>query len=304
MVQEADRRRVSPARAVAFGIVLASAVAAPYVAIRSGRVDSAALFVGVPLLLAVAVLLAPPAKSLHGLTFRLTTFGLLVTSAFLHEGAACVVLAAPLVYGVAHLVVGLVQLGSRSGHGYQRSALLVLPLLAAASMEGIVPSARIAPEQTVVAERVVPMTPAELEQRLGRGPRFDAVSRPRLLRISGYPTPTAAHGRGLAVGDRWSFTVGGDPIITEVVERRPGRIVFGTVADSSKTRRWVRWRESVLTWLPDGAGTVVRIESTFERRLDPSWYFGPIDAALIDAGIEHFADALVAPLGPPRSSRR
>jgi hypothetical protein len=293
MEQEAEQRRISPARAVAFGIVLLSAAVAPYLAIRSGRIDSAALFVGVPLLLAVAVLLAPPAKSLHGLTFRLTTFGLLITSAFLHEGAACVLLAAPLVYGVAHLVVGLVELSIRAGH--RRSALLVIPLLAAASLEGITPGARVAPEQTVVAERVVPMAPAELERRLAQGPRFDAVTRPRLLRITGYPTPTGASGRGLAVGDRWTFTVAGGPIVTEVVERGPGRVVFGTVADSSKTRRWVHWRRSVLSWRPGPGGTTVRIETSFERRLDPSWYFGPIDAAMIDAGIEHFADALVTP---------
>jgi hypothetical protein len=73
-------------RVAALGIVAVTAVTATFLLDRSGRLDSAALFVGLPLVLAVILALAPPAKSLHGLTFRVVTFGLLITSAFLHEG--------------------------------------------------------------------------------------------------------------------------------------------------------------------------------------------------------------------------
>ncbi len=288
--QQVPGRRWTPARVAAAAAVAVVGITAPVLAIRSGRADSAALFVGVPLALAVALVLAPPAKSLHGLTFRLVTFGLLLTSAFLHEGAACVLMAAPLVYGVAHLIAAIAQYARRSVQ--HRSALLVIPLLVLAGTEGAVPGLRAMPEQTVTAERVVAAAPADLERRLADGPEFAGVEKPRLLRISGYPVPTGASGAGLEVGDRWTFAMAGGPIVTEVVEREPGRVVFRTVSDSSKTQRWLSWRESVLTWRAEGDGTRLRVETSFVRRLDPSWYFGPIEAAMVGAGIQHFADAL------------
>lgn len=286
-----DQREKWVARILALGLVGATAVLAPLTLIRAGRVDSAALFVGVPLVIAIVVVLAPAAKSLHGLTFRVITFGLLITSAFLHEGAACVLMAAPLVYAVGHFMAQLIQMGTRSDHRH-RSALLAVPVLALACLEGTVPSLRAVPEQTVGQERVVAASPAEVERRLAEGPRFDTAERTRLLRISGYPTPTAAHGPGLAGGSRWTFTMAGGPIVTEVTERAPGRVVFAVVSDSSKTQRWLTWRGGSVSWHATPAGTAVRVEAKFVRRLDPSWYFGPIESAMVGSGLEHFTDSL------------
>ncbi|WP_328989674.1 hypothetical protein OG394_25885 [Kribbella sp. NBC_01245] len=158
--------------------------------------------------------------------------------------------------------------------------------------EGLIPGLRVAPVQTVSQERLVASSPLEVEQRLAAGPRFDAVRRPGLLRVTGYPTPTAASGAGLAVGSRWTFTVAGDPIETEVVERAAGRLVFKVVRDESKTRRWLTWQGGTVSWHAQGASTAVRIEIPFIRRLDPSWYFGPIESAMVGAGLDHFTDAL------------
>lgn len=267
-----------------------AAVTAPFLLVRSDRVDTAALFVGVPLVLAVVIALAPPAKSLHGLTFRVVTFGLLITSAFLHEGAACVLMAAPLVYGVAHLVAEIVRQARRVDQG-RRAALAVVPLLLlGASLEGT--AYRVEPVQTVTTERVVAMSPQQVEQSLQRGPDFSAT-RPFLLRFSGYPTPTAATGDGLAVGTRWSFTMAGGPIVTEVTARDSRQIEFKVVEDQSKTQRWLQWQRAVVHLTPqDNGDTAVRLELSFIRKLDPSWYFGPIDGAMVGAGLDHFADSL------------
>jgi hypothetical protein len=275
-------------RVLALGIVAVSAVSATLLLYRSGRLDSAALFVGLPLVLAVILALAPPAKSLHGLTFRVVTFGLLITSAFLHEGAACVLMAAPLVYGVAHLIAELVsQVRRRTQH---RAALAVIPLLLITSLEGT--AYRVDPEQTVSTERVVAMAPADVVQRIQHGPDFSAT-RPFLLRFSGYPTPTAAVGKDLAIGTRWTFTLVGGEIVTQVSARDSERIEFTVVSDSSKTARWLHWRRAIIHVTPlASGGTTVRLELSFVRRLDPSWYFGPIEQAMVGAGLDHFADAL------------
>ena len=277
-------------RAVALGIVAVTAVMAPTLLVGTDRIDTAALFVGVPLLLAVIIALAPPAKSLHGLTFRVVTFGLLITSAFLHEGAACVLMAAPLVYGVAHLVAEIVRQVRNAAYRHRRAALAVVPLLLLASLEGT--AYRVDPVQTVTTERVVAMSALQVEQSLQRGPDFSAA-KPFLLRFSGYPTPTAASGDGLAVGTKWSFTMAGGPIVTEVKTRDSRRIEFAVVSDQSKTQRWLRWQGAVVHLTPqDNGDTAVRIELSFTRRLDPSWYFGPIEGAMVGAGLDHFADSL------------
>ncbi|MFI5710326.1 hypothetical protein [Kribbella sp. NPDC051620] len=262
---------------------------APFLLVRSGHLDTAALFVGVPLVLAVILALAPPAKSLHGLTFRLVTFGLLITSAFLHEGAACVLMASPLVYGVGHAVAELVRQAREYGER-RRAALALLPLLLLASLEGT--AYRVDPVQTVTTERMVAMSPRQVEQSLQRGPDFSA-RRPFLLRFSGYPTPTASSGDGLAVGTRWTFTMAGGPIVTEVSVRDSRRIEFKVVSDQSKTQRWLSWQRAVVQLTPQADGeTAVKLELSFTRRLDPSWYFGPIEAAMVGAGLDHFADSL------------
>ncbi|MEV8377413.1 SRPBCC family protein [Kribbella sp. NPDC056861] len=276
-------------RAFALGIVAVTAATAPFLLVRSGHVDTAALFVGVPLVLAVIIALAPPAKSLHGLTFRVVTFGLLITSAFLHEGAACVLMAAPLVYGVGHLVAEIVR-QARNYDARRRAALALVPLLLAASLEGT--AYRVDPVQTAVTERVVAMSPAEVERSLQDGPDFSAV-RPFLLRFSGYPTPTGAKGAGLTVGSGWTFTMAGGPIVTEVRSRDSRLIEFVVVSDQSKTQRWLRWERAVVRLTPQANGdTAVRLELSFTRRLDPSWYFGPIEGAMVGAGLDHFADSL------------
>ncbi|WP_083751136.1 SRPBCC family protein [Kribbella sp. ALI-6-A] len=271
-------------------IVTATAVLAPLLLVRAGRLDTAALFVGAPLAIAVVIALAPPAKSLHGLTFRVVTFALMITSAFLHEGAACVLMAAPLVYGVAHFVAEIVRQSRlrREGDRYL-AALAIVPLLAA-GLEGT--AYRVDPIQQVSVERVVAMSPVETVTRLARGPDFSA-ERPFLLRLTGYPTPTTASGTGLEVGTRWSFLLAGDPIVTEVVAHDQRRIAFAVVEDQSKTQRWLHWQGGSIQLTPRADGTTeVDLTVEFTRRLDPSWYFGPIEAAMVGAGLDHFADSL------------
>lgn len=137
------------ARVLGFALIGITAVLAPSLLIRAGRVDSAALFVGVPLLIAVSIVLMPTPKNLHGLTFRVVTFVVLITSAYLHEGAACVLMAAPLVYGVAHFFVELVEMKRRDREAARRGALIAVPLLLALSLEGLIPGLRAIPAQTV-----------------------------------------------------------------------------------------------------------------------------------------------------------
>ena len=49
--------------------------------------------------------------------------------------------------------------------------------------------------------------------------------------------------------------------------------------------RWFAWRHASLAWQPiDGQHTRIRLTISFRRRLDPVWYFGPLQQGLMHEG--------------------
>ena len=269
-------------------LVLVVAVFGVWIAVATDRRDAAMLFVGLPALLALAIALLPPARSLHGAIASITTFALLLASILMQEGAICVLLSAPLVFAVTHSVAALTRRLDRR----QQTAFL-LPLLVLLSLEGIVPGLRLAPTQTVEAVALVTADVDEVAARLEAGPDLADAHRPLLLR-TGMPVPERAEGEGLDLGDRWTFDYRGSPITTEVVFSGDGAVDFALVHDGSKTARWLTWEESSLRWeeLADGT-TEVTVSITFERGLDPSWWFGPVEAGFVGAAAEYLLDGLV-----------
>ncbi|MBO4207347.1 hypothetical protein [Micromonospora echinofusca] len=262
------------------------------VAVRSGRADSALLFVALPVILAVALALTP-GRTAHGRVFVVTTIALLLAAVALHEGAVCVVLAAPLVYAVAHGTTALIRALRDASRPY---AVLAVPLLLLPGLEGSGVGPRLAPEQTVEAVRVVALPVDRVTERLAAGPRPVPV-RSVPLRLLGAPTPGQVSGDGLAVGDRWMFGYHGSThgpgghLLAEVESVRPGQVTFRFVEDTSITARWFTWRHADLRWQAVDAGhTEVRIRVDYRRGLDPSWYFGPVQHLLLSEGVGHLLD--------------
>jgi hypothetical protein len=286
--------RAGKARPILAALVAVFGVAMFAWTVRSGRGDSALVFVALPTALAVALVLLP-GRTTHGRVFQLTTVALLLTAVALHEGAICVVLAAPLVYAVAHGVTAVARLVSTSHRHY---ALALLPLLLVTSLEGVDDDLRVYPEQTVTVSRVVDLAPAEVARRLARGPQ-PAPVRSIPLRLLGVPLPQVVAGDGLDVGKQWMFHYPGSShgsgghTITKVVAASPGHVEFAVLVDSAITTRWMQWRGATLRWRPVGANrTQVVITLSYERRLDPSWYFGPVQHVLTREGAGHLLDAM------------
>lgn len=258
----------------------------------TGRLDSALLFVGVPCVLALGVALLPVGGG-WGAVWQLTTMLLLLASALLHEGALCVLIASPLVYGTVGLVYGAVR-AARSGRSQRMAALPVLALLA---LEGAMPGLRVNAEQESAASRVVAGTCAEFVDALERGPRIDpGADRGLLLRLAQYPTPVAAEGSGLSVGDTWSLAMPAGAIDTEVAGRTggapDGRIDFTVTDDTARTTRWVDLHTGSLTWRQTDDGCRAEVTLAYTRKLDPSFWFGPVTDLFMGAG----ASALLAAL--------
>ncbi|MEU4693660.1 hypothetical protein [Actinoplanes sp. NPDC023714] len=291
-----EKIRVRPANAVLAALIVVAGVVFFWGTVRSGRADSALLFVVLPVGLAAALALTP-GRSTHGRVFRLTTIGLLLAAVALHEGAICVVLAAPLVYAVAHTVTGLVR---RFRDSRRLAVLLPLPLLLT-GVEGVQPDWRIDPDQSVRVTREVAAGPALMPALLAAGPQAKDA-RPIALRVLGVPTPEHVHGSGLDRGDQWVFGYHGSShgpggqIVTEVIDSGPRSITFAVREDSSITGRWVGMRSATLSWRAgDHGGTEVALRIDYRRGLDPSWYFGPLQDRFMHAGAEHFLDMLNLP---------
>lgn len=268
------------------GLVIGVAGLGVWLTAATDRRDAAVLFVGLPALLAFGIALRPRPRSLHGSVAAGTTFALLLASMLLREGAICVVLSAPLVFLVAHGIAA----ATRHLRGPQ--AALLVPLVVLASLEGVDPGWRVAPTQTIEVSDTTSASVDEVVDRLAAGPDFDQATRPWMLR-TGFPLPTDADGDGLEVGDRWTFDYRGSPIVTEVVAHGSHHVDFALVHDGSKTARWLTWEHATLSWNDTGDDVEVTIAITFERGLDPSWWFGPIEDVLVRGGATYLLDALV-----------
>lgn len=273
------------------GAVVPVALVATVLAGAIGRLDTALFFVGVPALLAFVVGLAPVRDS-SGQLFQAVTVALLLVSAFLHEGALCVLIVSPLVYGVAFAIHGIVRLARRRRTRWSLAGVLVV-----LALEGAVPGLRVSPVHDVSADRVVAADCGDFAAALQRGPRIDAQDdRGWLLQLAQYPTPTSATGDGLAVGDTWSLAMPAGGIETVVSDRetteRGGRLAFDVTADDARTTRWVTLREGTLTWEQTDEGCVAEMEVVYERDLDPAFWFGPVSELFMGAGTAAFLASL------------
>ncbi|MDG4791527.1 hypothetical protein O7626_37495 [Micromonospora sp. WMMD1102] len=197
--------------------------------------------------------------------------------------------------------VGVVAFVFTVRAGRADSALLFvgLPmLLLVGGFEGTAPGFRLAPDQSVETVRVVAVPAGDLAGRLAAGPRPTGV-RSVPLRMLGVPVPRHVHGTGLEVGDRWTFSYHGTShgpggqLVAEVDSVTTDRIGFRFVEDTSITGRWLTWQRADLHWQAVDAGhSEIRLTVGYQRGLDPSWYFGPLQDVLLHEGTGHLLDML------------
>lgn len=285
-----SRPPLGPRSLLVLAAVVPVAVVATLLAVATGTLDTALFFIGVPCLVAFLVGVLPT-RSSAGTVFQVVTVVLLLVSAFLHEGALCVFLVSPLVYGAAFAVHGIVRGVQRASARYALGSLLVV-----LALEGVVPGLRISPHQSVDAERVVAPECAEFEEALARGPQFAEGDRVLALRLAQYPVPTAADGAGLEVGDTWELTMPAGSISTRVTAREEsaagGRIDFAVTHDGARTTRWVTLTDATLGWRQRDEGCVASVRLDYDRDLDPAFWFAPLTEFFMGAGASTFLAGL------------
>jgi hypothetical protein len=295
-------REVSAARRTLIAVIVA--VTAASVAFRllgeKGLEHTALVFIGIPAVLAIAAVMAPQPKTAQGVTGRAVAIALLVSGIVFADGFVCILFASPLFFLVAALATAVVSTvrKRRGGAGVGTYALMLF-VLAPPALEGVAPGFEMGREETVTVERTVAGTPDEVAGALAGTPDF-GLPLPPFLRL-GFPTPGAASGSGLAVGDTRSVHLehghhGSGALVMRVAESGPGHVRFEADSDASYVVHWLRWRGAEVRWSPAGTGrTRVAWTVSYRRRLDPAWYFGPLERFGARTAAGYLIDSLATP---------
>jgi hypothetical protein len=275
--------------------------------VAHGLQQTAALFVGIPSLLAIVVVFAVSPRSATGVACKAVTISLLVSLLFLGEGVLCVVMSAPLFYALA-IAIGSTMDAARRRDRTTTSLCSCLILLAVVpmSLEGVTGFTTMDREESVTQSRIVRASSQAVERALFEPPRFDRV-RPLYLR-AGFPVPVATRIERSVNRTRWVITMRGgemrlngiEPrmgdLVLQLEGARPGAVRWRAVSDGSHMTHFLTWREILVEWQPvDAQTTNVTWTLRYRRDLDPSWYFGPAEryAARLAAG--YLIDSVATP---------
>jgi hypothetical protein len=292
--------------------VVVGAVAVASLAYRAlvanGLQQTAALFMGIPALLAIVVIFGVSPGTATGVACKAVTIGLLVSLLFLGEGILCVVMSAPLFYGVAIAISCTVDWARRRNARPAPTlfscviSLALIPM----SLEGVTGFTTVSRDEAAVETRLVRGSSQAVERALFEPPRFDRV-RPLYLR-AGFPSPVSTRIEQSSSGMRWVIQFRGgemrldgmEPrigdLILELEEARPGLVRWRAVSDSSHMTHFLMWREVVVQWEPVDAHTT-RVTWTlhYRRGLDPSWYFGPMERYATRLAAGYLIDSVATP---------
>ena len=289
-----DRARGSMV-AIIFGLTAASVT---YRLLQAGGLEHTSLvFIGIPAVLALAVVLSNKRpRTARGTVYRAIAIALLLSGVVFGEAFVCILFASPLFFMVGGLVAEITEHYRKKGERTAQLAIerrrrrMLLLVLLPMSLEGVVPGFGFGREEAVTASREVAASAAQVQSLLAEPARFDRPL-PPFLKL-GFPTPGASSGAGLRVGDRRIVRLDhgehhSGALVMEVVRSEPGLLAFRAVSDDSYITHWLTWRGAEVHWAEVSPGrTRVRWTLSYRRRLDPAWYFAPLEryAARLAAG--------------------
>jgi hypothetical protein len=291
-------------RLFSFVLVLGSAGLSYIFLKRHDLFDSAGLYLGLPLLLALGLSLTPKTRSAMGATMKGITIALLLSAVVFQEGSICILFAAPLFYGVGALIASLVDSSRRrNDRDSKLRVACVSAIVGLLALEGTTPFTSFGRHNEVVVTKIIHAKPAEIRAQLSQMPSL-GLDRPSFLKIFPYPAQTTP--LGLNVGDEstikftafkhiWWTKVEGS-LILKVVGSAPNHIQFAAIRDDSYLSHYMKWNSSEILMEPvDNENTSVTWKLSYERILDPSWYFGPLQNYAANLAAEELIDHVATP---------
>ncbi len=243
--------------------------------------QTALMFIGLPTAMAMLIAILPRASSATGMITKGITLFLLLLGILLIEGFICILMAAPLFYGIGFIIGICVDWQRHNNKVDKRFRMVVLPALVLMSLEGVTGLLSFRRDEAITVSRDVAMPPAEARAVLARGPQFALNELPPFLKL-GFPAPHRIEGTGLELGDTWLIHFAGGEgkpgdLTAEVVESSDMKIRVACVKDTSHIAHWLDWKEAEWDIEPSDGGSRVTLTMHYVRLLDPAWYFKPIE---------------------------
>jgi hypothetical protein len=248
---------------------------------------TALVFMGIPALLALVLVGIEP-KTSAGSVNKAIAIALCMSGIVFGEAFICILMASPIFFCIGALTANIAKARKRT------LGLILVPL----SLEGVTPALDLSRDEIVEVQSEVVASPEGVRRALAAPMRFDAAL-PFFFRL-GFPTPGAASGAGLAVGDRRSieFLHGHHPgkLVWEITSASGDSIVFTAVSDDSYITHWLAWRRAVvrIERLANG-NSMVTWTLSYRRRLDPSWYFKPLERYGVGLAGKYLLSTLTTP---------
>lgn len=278
-----------------FIIVIAIAVASLAVRLLMGYQfhNSALLYVGIPFAIAMLLILVrSPSEAVSWkkayLNKLIDAFIIMLgSSVVLFEGFVCVVMFMP-IYLFVILVTFTADAYARRKKQTGRNSLNVhiLPaLLVLSSFEGVGSQVSLQRYEQVSATQVVQAGIKDIKHNLQQ-PIDLQISRPWFLQL--FPMPYAIDAGSLSAGDvheihfryhRWFVTNTHEgTMLLEITEVSDRRIRTTFLEDTSYFSNYLALKGTeILLEELDDRHTRVTLRIDFERKLDPYWYFSPVE---------------------------
>ena len=289
-------------RTVAAIVITLVVVTIAYRVLVLNRVQHTSLvFVGLPALAALVLLYTRPQTAI-GTINKVIAILLCLSGILFGEGLVCILFAAPIFFLVGTIVGYVINrlTGQRrrddpSRHWSGLVALAILPF----SAEGVAPGFEFGRDEQVTVVRTVVGDTAAVRAALAAEPRFDREL-PPFLRL-GFPVPMHTEGSGLRVGDRRAiaFSHGrhhSGALVMSIAAVDSASVRFTAVDDSSYITHWLAWQDATVRWQPAGPGrTRVAWTLRYRRRLDPAWYFAPLERYGVTAAADYLIQTLATP---------
>ncbi|WP_157230937.1 hypothetical protein [Kiloniella laminariae] len=287
------------------------AVAIASVLFRQKLSDTALLYIGIPLVIVYLVTLLPRSGSITGKSMIALTYLLLLSFPLLQEGFICVIMAAPLMYGVVGAVAIAIDYfiySTRKDRGSDRlKSALVVSLFGVFALEGTHDLLSFERENLVTRSAVVEGNLHQVRQRLAQVPSFDKP-RPVLVRL--FPLPLAIEGSGLAIGDqrrmsfvynKWVFfNAHRGEVVAQIEDATETRIRSRVISDTSYLSNYLTWKTTEVNLKPiDSGHTEVTWNLTYSRKLDPAWYFAPLQEYVVGKVADIFIENVAMPRSAP-----
>lgn len=252
---------------------------------------SAVLFLGIPVFMSVALATTCNIKHITLNVMLGLSFGLLASFVYLNEGSFCVPMTAPL-FLVAGLVISASFVKLRQSNYTQYVYFLPVLFLILLSVEGLNKQTSFNRVQSASAFKDVALSGDQIQHALAQNKTFSNL--PTLLRY-GFPQPQIMSNQGNNIGDiRRVYFAGGEgaPGTAEfkVSQRSTNSIEYTLIKDTSHIGHWLNWKTSTVSWFEIKPGiNRVTWSIEYERKLDPAWYFAPMQ----DYAVELSAKALI-----------